>query len=88
MAEITREQWTQAAYKIAEHMKALEEIALNLKIDSLSVGISGRPDGNSFAFYLSQNEKGETIGSFEVQVFKDQIIFEEDNNAYKRYKRT
>lgn len=88
MAELTRDQWTQAAYKIAEHVKALEKIALNLKIDLLSVGISGRPDGNSFAFYLSQNEKGETIESFEVQVFKDMIIFEEGNKQYKSYKRT
>ena len=88
MIEVTREHWTPAAYKIAEHVKALEEIMLKLKIDTLNVGISGLSDGNSFAFCLIRNEEGETVKSFEVQVFKDQIIFKEDNNAYKKYKRT
>lgn len=88
MAEVTREQWTSAAYQIAEHLEALKKIASSLGIDGLNIGISTNPEYGSFAFHLFHDKQNEVRKCFEVQVYKDEIIFEEDNEAYKRYKRT
>ena len=88
MAEITREQWTPAAYQIVEHLEALKKIASNLGIDGLSVGISTNSEYTCFAFCLFRDERNEVKKCFEVQVGKGEIIFEEDNETYKAYKRT
>ena len=88
MAELTRDQWTPAAFEIAKHLKALEKIASDLGINGLSVGISTKPDGCSWAFHLKRNEQNETVKAFEVQTHKNRIIFEEDNIVYKTYECT
>ena len=88
MAEVTREQWTSAAYQIAEHLEALKRIASSLGIDGLNIGIFTNPQHGSYAFHLFHDKQNEVRKCFEVRVCKDEIIFEEDDEAYKRYKRT
>lgn len=88
MAEMTREQWTQAAFKIAEHLKDLEKITSSLGFEDLCIGISANPEGCSFAFHLEHNEDNEVVKSFDVERCGDSILFKEDNNTYKKYKCT
>lgn len=88
MAEMTREEWTPAAFEIAKHLIALEKIALDLGIDGLNVGISTKSDRCNWAFHLRTNEQNEVAKIFEVQTHKGQIVFEEDNEVYKIYECT
>ena len=88
MAEVTREQWTKAAFKIADHLKDLEKIVSSLGFEDLCMGISTSPEGCSFAFHLERNEDNEVVKSFDVERCGDLILFKEDNSPYKEYKCT
>lgn len=82
MAELTREKWTPAAYKIAEHLEALEKIAKELGIDMLSIAVSSGEKDSSWATYQNETK------TFEVTMCKGEVTLREGNDRYIKYTKT
>lgn len=68
MAGMTKEKWIKAGLEIAEHIKALQQIAVESDMDLLSIAVFNNKDAVSFATFVDGELGDEGTVTFNVNV--------------------